>query len=252
MIIWGSGRQECRPYGTIRGDDMCGRYFIFDNNDVYELQRIIDEVQRSLNQGVSLKTHGEIFPTDVVPVRVLANSGKRELVSIAAKWGFLAPGMSRSIINARMETIVEKAMFRNAVRCLVPASNYFEWETVIPKEEKPPDEPVQLSFDGLFGQGPAQSIDKNSQKPRKEKRAIRPTGQRGVFYMAGLLRYEPGAAIPEFTIVTRDAALTLAYIHDRMPLILSEAHIMDWLQKGTLPKLAEWDDGLMGYSATPA
>ena len=52
-----------------------------------------------------------------------------------ARWGFL-PGFVKDprdfplIINARAETVIEKASFRNAMkrrRCLVPADAYYEW-----------------------------------------------------------------------------------------------------------------------------
>ena len=50
---------------------MCGRYYIDDGIDSGELQEIIDAVNRHSNSD-QVKTSGEIFPTDTVPI--IANS----------------------------------------------------------------------------------------------------------------------------------------------------------------------------------
>jgi putative SOS response-associated peptidase YedK len=102
---------------------------------------------------------------------------------------------------------------------LVPASHYFEWETVTDSET------VQISLFG-FEEKPS------SGKQRKEKRAIRIAGKQS-FYMAGLLRYEAGS--PVFTILTRPVAPELAHIHDRMPTILSDEDAAGWLDGCKLP-----------------
>ncbi|GHU68019.1 putative SOS response-associated peptidase YoqW [Clostridia bacterium] len=205
---------------------MCGRYYIAAEDSSEELRQIIEEVQKNLNHGVPLKTHGEVFPSDVVPVRLRASQEARV---IAAKWGFAFPGSSRLIINAKSETMSEKPMFRNATPCLIPATNYFEWETVQPTEAA--SDPIQLSFGGIESPKPVKLS-----KPRKEKRAIRPDNKASVFYMAGLLRRE--SPVPVFTIITREAAPELAYIHDRMPFILTDDQIPAWLEEGVLPEVS--------------
>ena len=46
-----------------------------------------------------------------------------------ADWGFQA-GVSHPVINAKMETISERPLFRNLYpehRCLIPCSGYYEW-----------------------------------------------------------------------------------------------------------------------------
>ena len=50
---------------------MCGRYYIDDGIDSGELREIIDEVNRRSNAD-HVKTSGEVFPTDTVPI--IANS----------------------------------------------------------------------------------------------------------------------------------------------------------------------------------
>lgn len=174
---------------------MCGRYYIEDDDLVEELQAIIQEVQRKLdeqNKGQIIKT-GEIFPTDFVPV--IANNKQLVPTSFAMKWGYSLPD-GKLIINARSETAADKPLFRDGIanrRCLIPASNYFEWE----KRGKD-----------------------------KLKYAIRPSG-RPMMYMAGVYRIENGKAV--FSILTREPAEQISFIHDRMPVILPGTVKDAWL-----------------------
>ena len=55
---------------------MCGRYFIDGDDLPEELERILEELNRK-NTPKNLKTSGEIFPSDVVPV--LANSRRQDV-----------------------------------------------------------------------------------------------------------------------------------------------------------------------------
>ena len=111
------------------------------------------------------------------------------------KWGYSLPD-GKLIINARSETAAEKSLFRDGMlnrRCLVPASNYFEWE---------------------------------KRGREKVKYAIRPVG-RPILYMAGVYRMEGGR--PVFAILTREPAEPIAFIHDRMPVILPAEALAEWL-----------------------
>jgi len=173
---------------------MCGRYYIADDDTPEELMRIIEEVnRRSSDCAVAVKTSGEVFPTDTVPV--IANSRSLHPASFAMKWGYTLPD-GKPIINARSETAAQKVMFKDGMlrrRCLVPATNYFEWE---------------------------------KRDDRKLKYAIQPTGSR-IMYMAGIYRTEHGT--PVFSILTRAPAACIEFIHDRMPVILPPDIIYDWL-----------------------
>ncbi len=172
---------------------MCGRYYIETEDSTLELMAIIDEVNRKSKAG-SVKT-GEIFPTDVVPV--IANSKAQRQAGFPMRWGYSMGDDRRPIINARSETAATKPMFKDGMlqrRCVVPASHYFEWE----------------QRDG-----------------KKIKHAIRQTGSE-MLYMAGIYRIEHGVA-PVFTILTKAAADSIAFIHDRMPVILPTGAVDDWL-----------------------
>ena len=74
-----------------------------------------------------------VAPTDPVPI-VREHGGKREIDLV--RWGMVPPtsssfGSGKPIINARIETVATKGMFKGAFasrRCIVPARGYFEWQ----------------------------------------------------------------------------------------------------------------------------
>ncbi|NLX26228.1 MAG: SOS response-associated peptidase [Lentisphaerae bacterium] len=173
---------------------MCGRYYIADEDTPEELIRIIEEVnRRNSGNAVAVKTSGEVFPTDTVPV--VANSRSLHPASFAMKWGYTLPD-GKPIINARSETAAQKVMFKDGMlqrRCLIPATNYFEWE---------------------------------KRDDRKVKYAIQPTGSK-IMYMAGIYRMEQGR--PIFSILTRAPVACIEFIHNRMPVVLRPDIIYDWL-----------------------
>ncbi len=177
---------------------MCGRYYIDDGRDSVELRQIIESVNRH-DAAEQVKTSGEIFPTDLAPV--VAGGGPND--ARAMQWGYALAG-GRRVINARSETAGQKPMFRDDLlrrRCAVPATNYFEWERA---------------------------------PGGKTKYAIRPEGGE-LFYMAGIYRLQAGK--PVFCILTRDPAQRIAFIHDRMPVILPRDLMRDWID----PRFAAGD-----------
>ena len=176
---------------------MCGRYYIPDEPDE-TLRQIIAAVNRRPPAG-ALKCAGEVFPSDVVPV--VANSRAMKPAAFAMRWGYALDG-GRRVINARSETAEAKPMFRDGMlrrRCLIPAGHYFEW---------------------------ARSL------PGKPKYAIRPRNE-GLMWMAGLYRPEP--ELPAFVVLTRPPADDLAFIHDRMPVLLSGDAARAWLNLSLPP-----------------
>lgn len=171
---------------------MCGRYRIDDGKDSIELHEIIEEVNRRVVVE-PIKTSGDVFPTDTAPV--IANSRSMTPTPFAMQWGYTLPDGKR-IINARSETAESKTLFRDGMlqrRCAVPATNYYEWEKT--------------------GSG-------------RTKYAIWPTDS-DLFYMAGIYRIEAGK--PVFSILTRDPADSISFIHNRMPVILPHDMMKDWL-----------------------
>ena len=182
---------------------MCGRYYI--EMDDGELDEIVREAEKNVQAytgtgQIMMKTRGEIFPTDIVPV--LTAPGRIQ----AMQWGFtLSKG--GPVINARCETVFEKTMFQQAMadkRCLIPASGYYEWAS-IPGSRK------------------------------KEKYTFQAPGS--VLYFAGCYRMEKTSPVSRFVILTRQAIGGAESIHDRMPVMVPGERIADWLKEG-LPGIA--------------
>lgn len=177
---------------------MCGRYYIQENETSEQLRRIIAEAERNspLPEGMAMK-RGEVFPTDIVPI--ITQGGYRMM-----KWGYAGfASPSQRIINARSETIRDKAMFRQSIaagRCLIPASHYFEW----------------------------QRGDDAGKK--KQKFAIGTPGE--PIFMAGLWRVEADSPLPVFVVLTRRASEDVAAIHHRMPVILPRQARHAWVGRG--------------------
>ena len=170
---------------------MCGRFYVDKDIPIEELKAIIEEADRRLRNTAGAEQLkmplGEIFPTNIVPV--IAPNKQRVATPYPMQWGFTKFDGKGQIINARSETALEKPMFRKPMlerRCLIPATNYFEWQKV---------------------------------ETKKIKHALKDP-QSQLIYMAGIYRYEADKPLPVFVILTRDAAPGIRYIHDRMPVIL--------------------------------
>lgn len=108
-----------------------------------------------------------------------------------AGWGFEAGWDTKPLINARSETLTEKKSFQPHLetRCIVPATGYSEWR----KE------------DG-----------------KKLRNRIHPSDQT-LFSMAGLINDN------KFTIMTCQPSPEIAYIHNRMPVVLTPEGEKSWL-----------------------
>jgi len=185
---------------------MCCRYW---TDDSPELQSIVEKMYESPLVGkwqktTDIKTYGEMRPTDVVPVIASDRSGMRSVFPM--KWGFSGRPL---LMNARSETAATKPLFREAWaahRCIVPASHYFEWEH-------------RIRNDGKIETG--------------DKYRIRPKNG-GMTWLCGLYRIENG--LPVFVILTREPSDSVRFLHDRMPLILPERLVNEWIRPDVRPE----------------
>ena len=179
---------------------MCCRYW---TDESPELRPIVEEMNRSplmkkWQDKVKVKSYGEIFPTDVVPVIAPNRSGLRTVYPM--KWGYSGKSL---LMNARSETAAEKPTFRDdwaRHRCIVPASWYFEWE----------------HYPGSDGK-----------KHTGDKYMIHPKDC-AVTWLCGLYRIENG--LPVFVILTREPGEALRFLHDRMPLIMPDELVTEWIR----------------------
>ena len=163
---------------------MCGRYFM-DADDVREYAADIAFENRALTVGT------DICPGMDAPATVKSEG---RTLSRAMRWGFEKP-QGGLVINARVETIGEKPMFRALAdnqRCAMPARRYYEWR-----------------------------------RSDRQKFDIALTDARR-FWLAGLWRI--GESGPEFVVLTQPPVEVIAPVHNRMPLLLPTAESMArWL-----------------------
>ena len=219
---------------------MCGRFFIAEEGEDELLTLMIEEASRRQQAIVGEQTiaRGEIFPSATVAAMAMGRSGS--IGAYPMQWGFHRPDNKGLIINTRSETALEKPMFRASMqtrRCLIPASWYFEWET----------RDMQQSLDMASFQIQSGPKGRYSQKI---KYAIRPR-TKGLIYLAAIYRYEESQRLPAFSILTREPANEIAFIHDRMPVIFSDATRGIWLDRTADPRdaLKQCEKGMVFRTA---
>lgn len=191
---------------------MCNRYGY--NNPLAALQRTFSELRPvRWDGGEPNAALDQIRPTDRAPIIRPAGDGLQLLMM---RWGIVpntwrgplkawtAQLRGNPLTNARSETVATTSTFRDAYasrRCLVPATNYFEWTT---DPEKPkgkklmwkftvPDQPT-FAFPGLWDH--AQTTD---------------------------------GPIDSFTLLTSTPGPDQAPYHSRQPVILERAEWSYWL-----------------------
>lgn len=168
---------------------MCGRYNFSKDSNSPMVKAVLENLQ---SRQIEVKT-GEVNPGDVAAV--IASNRKLEPQVFGMKWGYQLPN-GKLIFNARSETAAQKSMFADGMRqrrCLIPADCYYEWQKA--------------------GQG-------------KQKYQLAPTNTSG-FFLAGIYRIEQGSAV--FSVLTKEPVAPIAFIHHRMPVILPEEVMKDWL-----------------------
>ena len=170
---------------------MCGRYSI--TKVVKKTKNIVQN-----NEGVEDSDNYNAYPTQQLPI---VKKDEDSLTLTNYHWG-LVPKWSekmtdfRPLNNARLETLIEKRTFSGLIksqRCLVPADGYYEWR----KNEEGKKFPYFL---------------------KREHNEI--------LFFAGL--YQKNNNL-EFTIITTEAKGEISDIHHRMPVILKEDEIKNYL-----------------------
>ena len=161
---------------------------------------------------------GNIRPTDMAAV--LAPNKQGNMAVFPMIWGFTHESTSKPIINCRIETADQKALWKDSWfrrRCIIPASWYYEWG-------------IPPSAIGFRNANEQRSI-------KKEKYVIQPEGA-VITYLAGLYRYEEhyGMQVPMFSILTRAAVEPVRTIHDRMPVMLDKDNLKEWIRPDGDPR----------------
>lgn len=165
---------------------MCGRYYV-DDETAREIERLVGELNG--------RSRLEQMKNDVFPAKeaaVLTGEGGGLALSWK-RWGFPGFQKNRVIFNARAETVLEKAMFRESVqkrRVIVPCTWFYEWDK------------------------------------RKERVAFRREDE-PVTFMAGF--YKRFGEEDRFVILTSEANASVAPVHSRMPVLIDREAVRGWI-----------------------
>lgn len=190
--------------------------------DLYSLSIASESLKKANPQPTAM-----VRPTDQQPFIRVAG-GKRGLD--LGTWGFPPPaGRSTPIINARCETMDVLPTFANAFehhRCVVPATGYYEWK----KEVDGSRTPWRFSLDGEANTGGAIAEHQAAKTKMFEGEGA------SLFVMAGLFMANPKNKKMHFLIVTTEPNELAAEIHDRMPVILTNAMMDIWLSGDVAPQ----------------
>jgi putative SOS response-associated peptidase YedK len=166
---------------------MCGRYVV-----TKPVTKTTDLVKTTIK--VEDRDNYNAHPTQTLPIIKSYTNGK---TLENYDWG-LVPSWAankkdfRPLINARLETLMEKVSFKNLIqtsRCLVVADGYYEW-----KRENKEKTPYYFS--------------------RSDNNLI---------FFAAIHQNN------QFCIITREATDKIKEIHHREPLILNEEQISNYL-----------------------
>ncbi|RFU71420.1 SOS response-associated peptidase [Peribacillus saganii] len=176
---------------------MCGRYNLFS-----DLTKLYERFELAELADVDFAARYNIAPSQEVIAVVRGSKGNK---GGFLKWGLVPswasdPKIGYKMINARAETLGEKASFKRLLsrrRCLIPADGFYEWKQI---------EKLKQPF----------HIRLKSGEP---------------FAFAGLWdRWEQeGQTIHSCTIITTEANVLMKEIHDRMPVILTREAEKEWL-----------------------
>lgn len=152
-----------------------------------------------------------VAPTHIHPV--ITNRDPKHFRPL--QWGLIPfwakdPRIGSKLINARIETVLEKPAFKFAIekrRCLVPFDGYYEW----------------LRKGGI--KIPYRITIKDNQ----------------LFSIAGLWeiwKSPAGEYIGSFSLITHEPSPSISFIHDRMPAIILPEHERAWIDMDIPPKEA--------------
>ena len=175
---------------------MCGRFVII--SPPAALRQIFGYIEQP-----NFPPRHNIAPTQPVPV-VIIEHGARHFRLM--RWGLLPswvkdPRSFTLLINARAETVSQKAAFKNAIRrrrCLIPADGYYEWQAAGSRKR-----PYFI-----------------------HRRDGAPMGLAG---LAETWMGPNGEELDTVAIVTTAASADLAVLHHRVPVMIDADDFARWL-----------------------
>ncbi|MEM6710709.1 MAG: SOS response-associated peptidase [Pseudomonadota bacterium] len=181
---------------------MCGRF-------------VITTPREAIEALFDIKTEGEYTPryniTPTQPVLYVHRWSGEERRTDYARWGLIPswhkdPQNAQPMINARIETVLEKPSFKAAVRhrrVLVPATHFYEW-----RRDATPKQPYAVG-------------------------RTTPEHPSGLFAFAGIVDEwtgKDGEVLPTLALLTQAAQGAVADVHHRMPVTVPTAFFNTWLE----------------------
>ena len=157
----------------------------------YYLDREVEgDLRRVMGVTVPVAEAGDIVPSMNAPVICKITD---KLLPDVMRWGFPGREKGQILINARAETALEKKTFEESVRkrrCVIPAGAFYEWDS-----------------------------DRN--------RAVFTLEKSRTIFLAGF--YKMFDLENRFVILTTAANESMIATHPRMPLMIGEKDIKDWI-----------------------
>jgi putative SOS response-associated peptidase YedK len=195
---------------------MCGRFaFISESNEI--LSGLTDKANQRLAREWEYDDHelfvdpqqiktGEVSPTNTI--LTLISDGVENVGAFGTRWGIETNfgGKKGQLINARSETVLDKVTFKNLFlrqRCVIPTTGFYEWQHL-------------------------NGIAKKGEKFYFTVSKIEP------LYLAGLFKRADGINLS--VIMTTAPNASMIDVHDRMPLIIPQNLIRDWLNDETFAR----------------
>ena len=172
---------------------MCGRFNLTDPKAIVERFGFMDWSDKRIEPRFNIAPSQEILTIVQLPLEMPSAQ--------TATWGlkpfWLRKGKAPPI-NARAEALTSSAMFRDAQRCLIPATGFYEWRTR--------QEPMHIRL-----------------------RSGAPFAFAGLWLPSN----KHGSGLPSAAILTVKPNELMATIHNRMPAILHAEDELKWLDTST-------------------
>jgi putative SOS response-associated peptidase YedK len=190
---------------------MCGRFVA--SRPVEDIARLLEIDEVDVPEELT-RPRWNVAPQAPV-LAVTRPRHARELKRLSVfRWGLVPwwakdPKIGARAFNAKAETVVDKPMFRGAIesqRCIVPVDAFYEWA---PRS----------------GAGPS---------PRKQPWCFRPASS-GLLLLGGVWeQWRPSGdksvePLRTCAILTTEANEVVGPVHDRMPVVIAEEDLDEWL-----------------------
>lgn len=174
---------------------------------LYSFRRTPEETRRLFAYREQVDFPPREFVTPGGPMAIVRAGADAARHFALVRWGFIPgwqkePQPGKPLINARAETVMEKASFKNAIRrrrCLIPADGFYEWQGDVPGRKTP-----------WFIHRPGHAL----------------------MAFAGIWEYWMGAngsEIETAAIITTAANAQVGAFHTRSPVIIAPEQFAQWL-----------------------